>query len=146
MKKYFIVGIILLIVLFLLVVLFAMKKNPGTNTTPSSTTPFISPTPYAIPSNPQSSLVSPSPIPVPSFTGVNESQTFPADVQKTWTQKIALRDLTPLTFPFGVIDFDYSKDKFTLTLNEPKAQSKTLFTTWLQQTYPALTEDQFIFN
>ena len=107
------------------------------------------PTSFQIPASPTSANpingLTPTLIPL-HFTGGNLTQDLPTDVKLFSQQKTDLRRKAPLTLPFGTISFDYTNDKFILTLVEPKDQSQTSFNTWLQQTYPALTEDAFIFN
>jgi len=95
---------------------------------PTSTSPTNGPTPTLIPLH---------------FTGGDLTQDLPTDVKLFSQQKTDLRRKAPLTLPFGTISFDYTNDKFILTLVEPKNQSQTSFNTWLQQTYPAIPAGQF---
>lgn len=116
------------LILFLMVVIFNNQKT-GNNSVLKSTTTVL-PTVTLIPG---------------AFTGVKE-ETFPKEIIDATSQKKDLRNKTPLTTANFIINFDYSSDKFTVILKEPKNESKTQFNNWLTKNYPNLIISQFIFK
>ena len=148
--KFYLIAGSLLLILFLIILIVPMgnKKTIEQNTVPTPTFSPSSgktPTQYPIPTTNPINSPTPTLIP-PHFTGVDLTKDIPADVKLLSQQKTELRRKTPLKLSVGTISFNYEADKFALTLAEPKDQSQTAFNTWLKQTYPAISEDQFTFN
>lgn len=79
------------------------------------------------------------------FTGAAEEE-LPKEVTDQINQKQDLRYRTPISLNTFIIDFDYAEDKFTVALSEPKNQSLQEFQDWKTANYPAIPQDQFIFN
>lgn len=143
-KFYVIPGVIALIIITI-VLLIPIKNKKNTEN--------ISPTPTIIINLPDKSLsltpnkeLSPTLIPPQSFTGADINQEIPQDLKAIGVQKTALRRLTPLTLPFGTIEFDYENDIFLVQLSKQNEQSPQLFTAWREQNYPSLTQDKFAFR
>jgi hypothetical protein len=104
---------------------------------------LLSPTPVEI--NPtQTENQHPTSVPA-SFTGVLE-ETLPQAVADAATQKQDLRNQLPITLTSFSISFDYTEDKFVVTLNAPKDQSRTEFDKWKSNTYPGIETNQFNFQ
>ena len=144
-KFYVIPGIVALIIIILLLLIpINQKKNQEQiPTSPSPTIGVVNlPTTLPIPSG----VAAPTIIPPQQFTGADINQELPQDLKAIGEQKTALRRLTPLTLPFGTIEFDYENDIFLVQISKQNGQSSQLFTTWLQQNYPALTQDKFAFR
>lgn len=143
--KFYLIPFITLIIVITVIIIFSLAKRPSPNSnssqSTSSPTPIISlsPTPHLI-------NITPTLIPPQSFTGADANQELPADLKNVGEQKTALRRITPLTLPFGIITFDYGNDIFLVHLLDPKTDSKTKFDAWRLQNYPALTENKFVFN
>lgn len=129
-----------LIILFILVLVIPFTKK----TTPSPLQPTASPPfPTSIQTDSTDSTDS---ISIPAdFTGVAEEE-LPPEVLDTSLQKKDLRQKVPLNLTAFLIDFDYSEDKFIVTLNEPKDQAKKEFEEWLKNNYPNLNINQFNFK
>ena len=144
-KFYIIPGLIGIVVILVILLLPLGKKKTETNVpsiTPISTTNSILPTQSLAPT----SKVTPTLIPPQSFTGASANQELPTDLKIVGEQKTALRRLTPLALPFGVIEFDYGHDQFLVRLSEPRDDSRIKFSVWREQNYPALVDSNFIIN
>ena len=128
-----------LIVLFILILVipFSKKISPQKTTTPSSDQPF----PTSVETDSTDSTDSTS-IPA-DFTGVAEEELPPAVLDAS-LQKKDLRQKTPLDLSTFTIDFDYSEDKFIVTLKDPKNQAQREFESWRAANYPGLGSEQFI--
>ena len=61
-------------------------------------------------------------------------------------QKKELRNKTPLKEKTFTITFDFVTDRFIVTLNEPRAENRVQFETWLKTSYPAIPLDRFNFK
>ncbi len=141
-RIYFALGGVLIFILVLTLVVKTTKNRPKT----------VAPTPTPI-NNPIPTVydlkktIKPTetPAPLPSQTGGLGPQEDEA-TKKLSEQKQELRFKTPLTQPNFTITFDYSQDKFMVSLKEPKEQSKTKFSEWLVNNYPAIPIDRFIIN
>lgn len=142
-KFYVIPGVIaLVLLLILLLVPFNKKKSSQTIPTPVPTTIIILPTKSLLPKV----GVAPSLIPPQSFTGADVNQEIPESLRTIGEQKTALRRITPLTLPFGTIEFDYENDIFLVRLTNQSETVQQEFTLWREQNYPALTQDKFAFR
>lgn len=142
-KFYVIPGVIaLLLVLVLLLVPLNKKKSDDSISKPTPTVIIVLPTKSFLPNE----RVAPSIIPPQSFTGADINQELPTDLRMIGEQKTALRRLTPLTLPFGTIEFDYENDIFLVRLTNQSAQIQQEFVSWRDENYPALTQDRFAFR
>lgn len=112
------------------------NKKPGDNQQN-----FVTPTKVQVDISPKN-ISTPTPAP---FTGVKE-EPIPTEQINLVNQKKDLRNKLPLSFSTFKIDFDYTQDKFTVTLNTPKDISLKEFLNWRTTNYPALNLDQFIIN
>lgn len=123
-----------LIVLFILILVIPFSKKP---------TATLQPTPYT----PRPTIVDTGgqdPVSVPAvFTGVAEEE-LPSQTIDLSLQKQDLRQKTPLDLSAFIIDFDYSEDKFIVTLKDPKDQSQKEFESWRTTNYSGLGAEQFL--
>ncbi len=127
-----------LIILFILILVIPFSSN---KTNLQSLVPSPS---SAIPTTVETNPSSPRPSTIPAdFTGVAEEE-LPPQVLDTALQKKDLRQKTPVDLSAFVIDFDYSADKFIVTLKDPQDQSRTEFESWRTSNYPELGTDQFL--
>lgn len=137
-----------LIILFILILVipFSNKKIlPQKTTTPSLNQPF----PTSVETNPtnQPQITNDQSLHTISadFTGVAEEE-LPKQVIDLTAQKKDLRKKTPLSLSTFIIDFDYSEDKFIITLKDPKDQARKEFESWRTTNYPGLGVEQFNFR
>ena len=136
-----------LIVLFLIVTFIPFGKKPtnnqppGTNNFPTPTSIEIIPSPVT---NPPTGGQTPTIEPA-DFTGVKEEE-LPPETAKISLQKQDLRSKLPLNLSTFSIDFDYSEDKFVITLKDPKDQARQEFENWRKANYSALVITQFNFK
>jgi hypothetical protein len=142
--KYVIIPFIIFILIITALAFLTLRSKstlPSQNSPLSpSSTPFPSPSPYILNSD-----ATPTLIPL-RFTGADLTKDIPADVKAVSDQKTVLRRLTPLTMPFGTVEFDYENDNFLVRLFDPKEASRLQFDAWRGQTYPSLTNELFSFN
>lgn len=142
-KFYVVPGVIaLLLLLVLLLVPLNKKKSDLSTSTPSPTVIIVLPTKSLL----QNEGIVPSIIPPQSFTGADVNQELPADLRMIGEQKTALRRLTPLTLPFGTIEFDYENDLFLVRLSSQSEEAQQQFAIWREENYPALAQDRFAFR
>jgi len=80
----------------------------------------------------------------PRFTGANES--IPSPILNFAIQKQALKKKLPFIQNQFTITYDYQSDTFVVTLTEPKQNNKTIFEQWLQQNYPLIPFNKFLFK
>ena len=140
--KVYLVILFALIFLFILILVipFSKKISPQKTTIPSSNQSF----PTSVETNPSPDTNNQSLILVPAdFTGVAEEE-LPAQVLDTSLQKKDLRQKTPLDLSTFAIDFDYSEDRFIITLKDPKDQAQREFESWRTSNYPGLSAEQFL--
>ncbi len=135
-RIYIILSGIIVVVLIAVLLLPLGKKNVNQNTETINT----SLTPTTVPTNQNSNL--------PTFeiginTGALQATLPPAEANLV-KEKSDLRNKVPLTLSTFTIDFDYSQDKFTVTLSSPKDQSLKEFQDWRASNYPALPLGEFI--
>lgn len=152
-KFYLIPGIIILVIIgVILIIPFGKKKEVDKSlspTTQQTIPPIILPTRSPFPTSPveaPSGGVAPTLIPIHDYTGADPNQELPQDLKNIGLQKTTLRRLAPLTLAFATIEFDYTNDIFLVRLLEPKEESQIQFNSWIDQNYPALTEDKFVIN
>jgi len=140
--KYYGIPLAIVLVIMLIVILVPSSKK-NTTTLPTGAplaTPTSVTTVQVLPTDRPE--VSPTILPVPTFTGSNSTQEIPESEKKLAEQKTALRRLTPLSLAFGTISFDYENDLFSLRLSSYEQQTEFLI--WLQKNYPAIPVNQFI--
>lgn len=128
---------IALVVLLILVIIIPFSRKPVINNQ-SVITNF--PTPTSVEFSPSQSNSAPA-----DSTGVAEEE-LPAVVVDASTQKQNLRGQLPMTLSSFSINFNYAEDRFVVTLNDPKDQSRTEFNLWKNNTYPAIEMNQFNFQ
>jgi len=141
-KFYVVPGLIALLFIVILLLVPLNNKKDKTDIIPTPNRTIILPTKFLAPDK----TVSPTIIPPQKFTGADINQELPPDLKTIGEQKTALRRLTPLSLPFGVIEFDYENDMFVIQFNESNDENRQLFTTWREENYPALTQDKFAFR
>lgn len=141
LKPTVIVVFIIVFILLLIMLIVSLNKKGGGEVSP---TPVPTPT-TLIPQISSTPEEEPTLIPIQDKTGVKE-EIFPSITQSLIDQKQALRQKTPLIDKDFRIDFDYGEDKFVVTLNNPKDNTRSIFETWLQKNYPAIAIDRFIIN
>lgn len=132
-----------LIVLLILIILipFSSKKITTQDKNSSSNSQLF---PTSIETNPSPVTNNQSLTPIPAdFTGVIEEQ-IPQTIIDLAAQKKDLRSKTPLSLSTFTIDFDYSEDKFTVTLKDPKDQAQKEFDSWRTTNYSLLDSSQFL--
>ncbi|KKP86405.1 MAG: hypothetical protein UR89_C0024G0014 [Candidatus Roizmanbacteria bacterium GW2011_GWA2_35_8] len=140
-KVYLIVSS-LLIILFLVVTFVPFGKK----TVNKSSKNFPVPTTYEV--NPPSYIEPTTGVPYiepVEFTGVKDTE-LPPEVLERSNQKQDLRKQVPFNTGLFQIDFDYSEDRFIVTLAEPKADNRNQFENWKQNNYPAIPINQFNFR
>lgn len=140
-KFYVVPGLIALLFIIILLLVPLNNKKDETNISPTPHTAITLPTKFLAPDK----TVSPTLIPPQKFTGADINQELPPDLKAIGEQKTTLRRLTPLTLPFGVIEFNYENDMFVVRFNEQNDLNQQLFSTWREENYPALTQDKFAF-
>lgn len=142
-KFYVIPGVVALLLLLVLILIpLNKKKNDPTIVEPTPTIIITLPTKSLLPKGD----INPSLIPPQSFTGADVNQEIPDSLRAVGEQKTALRRLTPLTLPFGTIEFDYENDIFLVRLTNQSEAVQQEFALWREENYPALTQDKFAFR
>lgn len=139
-KVYIIVSAVL-IILFVIVSFFPFGRKGAGQGTPENF-----PTPTLVEGNQlplgegESEIIE-----AVDFTGAVEEE-IPPEVYDAAFQKQELRNQTPFDTGLFQIDFDYSEDKFIITLTEPKGENRQQFNQWLSENYPGLNLSQFNFR
>ena len=77
----------------------------------------------------------------PTFTGVNEE--IPQSVLNKSRQMQTLKSKVPVRENTFTVEYDYSKDKFSVFLSEPKEKNRIVFQQWLNDNYQSLSLDKF---
>ena len=139
-KVYLGISFALIVLLILIVVIPFSNKKSSTST--------LQPTPYNLqPTTVETYSLQPTPYNLSSipadFTGVAEEE-LPPQILDTALQKKDLRQKTPLDLSTFTIDFNYSEDKFVVTLVDPKDQAQKEFEGWRTANYPGLGSEQFV--
>lgn len=148
---FYVIPAAVLVVIIILVVVSSLSPKKNIVPTPgSSVLPTLMPRNNASSaSQSQSSSqqpagsLTPTLVPVRPFTGVTDPQ-IPKEANDLAIQKQALVDKMPFSHPFFTIAFDFSQDKFTVTLKDPKQTSRAAFESWLKDNYPNIPLDRFI--
>lgn len=137
MRIYLILsGVLVVLFLAFMFIPFGKKNSPD-----QSQVDTTYPTPTKV------QAINPTVLPtiaIAPFTGVKDVSLPPALADEA-TQKKTLRDKTPIQLSTFSVSFDYSQDKFTVSLVSPKDQSLKEFQNWRQSNYPAIPLDQFVF-
>lgn len=131
-------GALLVLFILVLIIPFSSKKTVNNESSTSNQNPF----PTSIETNSTNSTIKLTPVPA-DFTGALEEK-IPQPIIDFAAQKKDLRLKVPLSLSTFTIDFDYSEDKFNLTLKDPKDQSQKEFDSWKTANYPLLGSDQFL--
>ncbi len=139
-KIYLVVSGIL-IILFLLVTFFPYSKKAD-NQKQNNFLP--QPTSVEVKQLDNGNFSTPTLAPA-NFTGVAE-ENIPQDIIDLSSQKRDLKNKLPLELSTFLVDFDYSEDKFVVTLKDPKDKARTEFENWKNSNYPALNINQFNFK
>ena len=140
-KVYLGISFALIILLIIILIIPFGKKKTVELPTPTA---FPMPTTFKTqPNNPVKTTPGQDKLTPEPFTGVRE-ETLPPELMALSTQKQALRKKTPLNLSTFTIDFDYSEDKFIVTLLDPKDQSQKEFESWRMANYPVLGTNQFL--
>lgn len=129
-----------LIVLFLIVIFVPFGKKPTKPQSPIHTVP--TPTLVIVDQSHDIQNIVEEPI---DFTGVADEE-IPPNIANTAAEKQNLMNQTPFDSGLFKVDFDYSEDKFIITLAEPKQESRQQFDQWLKDNYPNLSTNQFNFR
>jgi hypothetical protein len=135
--KMYLALLVVLVFLIIALTAFSSKKpriiNQQQSNIPTPTTVII------IPTFPSEKIVL-----TPRFTGANES--IPSPVLDFAKQKQELKKKTPLAQNIFTLTYDYQSDTFVVVLAEPKQDNKTVFEQWLQQNYPLIPLNKFLFK
>lgn len=131
-----------LIVLFILILVIPFtKKTPTQDKTTKSTNQLF---PTSVETNPSPVTTNVTPVTIKAnFTGALE-EPIPQQIVDLASQKKDLKSKVPLSLSTFSIDFDYSTDKFVVTLKDPKDQAKKEFESWRNSNYSKLGADQFL--
>ena len=130
-----------LVVLLILIIIIPFSKKTDNN---SSATINNFPSPTSININTIKNSSSQNIVPADS-TGVAEEQ-LPQEIVNAASQKQDLRKILPISLTSFDISFNYSEDKFTVILKEPKDQSRNEFDQWRNNTYSKIEVNQFNFQ
>jgi len=144
-KVYLAISGALIVLLILVLIIPFTKKGPTQNNNSNSTNQQVFPTSIEINPSPSNNNQSPDAnnvVPA-DFTGVAEEE-VPEQIIDLAAQKKDLRQKVPLDFSTFAIDFDYSEDKFIVTLKDPKDTAQKEFESWKVANYPNLGADQFL--
>ena len=137
-KVYLAVSGALIVLLILIIIIPFTKKSPTqNNNTNSVNQPFPTTVETNISTSPKQNSIP------ANFTGVVE-EPIPQQVIDLAAQKKDLRQKTPLSLSTFTVDFDYSQDKFVVTLKDPRDTAQKEFESWRTTNYPALSTDQFL--
>ncbi len=134
-------GALLVLFILVLIIPFSSKKTVNNESSTTNQNPF----PTSIETGSSSTgSTNKALTPIPAdFTGALEEK-IPQPIIDFAAQKKDLRLKSPLSLSTFTIDFDYSEDKFTLTLKDPKDQSQKEFESWRTTNYPLLGSEQFL--
>jgi hypothetical protein len=143
-KPHILVYVGLILILVVLVILVSMISLPQTKK-PNNQLPITNIPISKIPITNNQSQITPT-ISYPAPTGTGASEEIPKTVEDLATQKQNLKKTLPLQQADFQITFDYTTDKFVVTLSEPQNTSKQNFFTWLKKNYPLISIDKFVFE
>ena len=143
-KVYLAISGALVVLLILIIIIPFSSKKTSTCPLPPTTYPLI-PTTVQINSSPSSQVTNnqaTNSVPA-TFTGALD-EPVSQNIIDVSNQKRDLQSKLPLSLSTFSIDFNYSEDKFEVTLNDPKDQAKKEFESWRTTNYPLLGSEQFI--
>jgi len=135
-------GALIFLLILILIIPFSKKttnQNNENGTTNSTNQPF----PTSIEVRPTTSSGEQTNSISADFTGAIE-EPISQQITDLATQKKDLRQRSPLILTSFTIDFDYSEDKFNVTLKDPKDRSQKEFESWRTANYPGLGTEQFL--
>lgn len=137
-------GALVVLLILVLVIPFSSKKTSTENGSTNSNGQLF-PTSVETNSTSQNNNQPNANIPTikADFTGAIDEK-IPQPIIDLAAQKKDLRQKTPLILSTFVIDFDYSEDKFVVSLKDPKDQAQKEFESWRTANYPGLGSDQFL--
>lgn len=142
-KVYLAISGALIILLILIIVIPFTKQKPVTN--PQQ--PVTNLIPTTVETNPSASsgqANNPSPATIKAgFTGALD-EPIPQQIVDLAAQKKDLKSKVPLSLSTFSIDFDYSQDKFVVTLKDPKDTAQKEFESWRTVNYSGLGADKFL--
>lgn len=142
-KIYIAISGALIFLLILILIIPFSKKNTSQNNESGATNSTNQPFPTSIEVRPTTSTGEQSNSISADFTGAIE-EPIPQQITDLAGQKKDLRQKSPLILTSFTIDFDYSEDKFNVTLKDPKDQSRAEFEKWRLANYPGLVSNQFL--
>ncbi len=139
-----------LIILLILIIVIPFTKKPS-SLTPNSLVPSpYSPLPTTVETNPSANnnqspnTNNPTPVTIKAgFTGALD-EPIPQQIVDLAAQKKDLKSKVPLSLSTFSIDFDYSQDKFVVTLKDPKDTAQKEFESWRTVNYSGLGADKFL--
>ena len=134
-KVYVGISVALVVLLILILIIPFSKKSSSS----------LQPIPYNLQPSPTTYPLQPTTFAPADSTGVAEEE-LPTAIVDAAFQKQDLRKQLPLTLTSFKIDFSYVEDKFIVTLNEPKDQSRNEFNLWKNNIYPGIEINQFNFQ
>lgn len=154
MKKYIIISLITIIIILILIATYLVfRSNPSPFENNPDKTPTITQKIEITKAQVQQINVSGEELEVISnngketrvFTGAMDEE-FSKEEKEEIDQRRGLRLRAPYDGVTFYIDFDYSSDKFNITLNPDNEQSKQEFLNWIQENYPSLINEEFIYE
>lgn len=141
--KIYLFTFFFLIFFFVLIIIFPINKKesrPNLNTpSPTPTTMKIFPTKTATTEFVSDNLLK------PTSTGGGEEEP-PKEELELAIKKQELQDKTPLIEESFMITFDYSTDKFIVSLQKPNDEAQKAFEQWREKNYPEIPLDRFSFQ
>ena len=139
-KVYLAISGALIVLLILIIVIPFTKQKPVT----SPQQPVTNLIPTTVETNQSPGTNNPSPITIKAgFTGAID-EPVPQQIIDLAAQKKDLQLKVPLSLSTFSIDFDYSEDKFVVTLKDPKDTAQKEFDDWKTSNYPGLGSEQFL--
>jgi hypothetical protein len=136
-------GALVVLLILIIIIPFSSKKTTDYS---------LRPTPYSIhpttvqtnssQNNQVTNSQATNSIPATFTGGIDEP--VPQNIINVSNQKRGLQSKLPLSLSTFSIDFNYSEDKFEVTLNDPKDQAKKEFENWRATNYPSLSAEQFL--
>ena len=139
-KVYLAISGALIVLLILIIVIPFTKQKPVTNLQQ----PVTNLIPTTVETNQSPGTNNPSPITIKAgFTGAID-EPVPQQIIDLAAQKKDLQLKVPLSLSTFSIDFDYSEDKFVVTLKDPKDTAQKEFDDWKTSNYPGLGSEQFL--
>ncbi|MEK7177407.1 MAG: hypothetical protein AAB705_01110 [Patescibacteria group bacterium] len=141
-KIYLAISGALIVLLILIIVIPFTKQKPVTS--PQQPVTNLIPTTVQTGSTDSTDSTNSTGLTVPaSFTGAID-EPISQNIIDLAAQKKDLQSKVPLSLSTFSIDFDYSQDKFVVTLKDPKDTAQKEFESWRTGNYPGLGSEQFL--